>query len=84
MVQKLNGYEPFLRDKLLLSVYDSLKHRKTAIEDATALIDTIWVQLLPHFSNGSIATEKIIKTIGPILERFDTAASVHYQAFHTS
>ncbi len=84
MVKRVSRYEPFLRDKLLLSIYDSLKHRKTAIRDATALTDTVWQKLLPHFSDGAIVLSKIAETTEQILKRFDETAAVHYQAFHRS
>lgn len=76
------SYEPFSRDRLLLSVYDSLRHRKTAIEDATALVATIISQLLRLAESGAIQRDHIVAITSEILSRFDTLAATHYQAFH--
>jgi transcriptional repressor NrdR len=74
--------EPFSRDKLLLSVYDSLKHRKTALNDATALTDTIVSHLLRHTQNAALKRDVIVSEVNKILKRFDKVAATHYQAFH--
>lgn len=75
------SYEPFERDKLLLSIYDSLRHRKTAQTDATALTGTIITQLLRH-KTAQLHVTLIANTTYSVLQRFDAAASVHYRAFH--
>src|SRR5687768_9890096 len=54
--------EPFSRDRLLLSIYDSLKHRKTAITDATALLGTVWGQLYPNIESASLQRDNIVRT----------------------
>lgn len=77
----MGSYEPFERDKLLLSVYDALRHRKTAQTDATALTGTIIAQLLRH-KTPRLHVTVIAHTAHTVLQRFDTAASVHYHAFH--
>ncbi|HUP26343.1 MAG TPA: hypothetical protein VM124_01695 [Candidatus Limnocylindrales bacterium] len=77
-----NDYRPFLRDKLFLSVYESLKHRKTALSDATALTDTIVGQLYPCIKNGGIKRGQIIATASEVLHRYDKAAASHYNAYH--
>ncbi len=74
--------QPFSRDKLFLSVHDSVKHRKTATGDATALTDTIIAHLYSTIRSGSVDIITIIKCASKILKRFDKAASSHYQAFH--
>ena len=76
--------EPFLRDHLLISVYESLRHRKTALEDASALTDTIMTRLRPHFAQGKILPAIIQENTLAVLNNFDTAASVHYAAFHNA
>ncbi|HSX23639.1 MAG TPA: hypothetical protein VLE74_00900 [Candidatus Saccharimonadales bacterium] len=74
--------EPFSRDKLFLSIHDSLKHRKTAQSDATGLTDTIISRLYPHITDGSVDAQGITAKAANVLKRFDKAASVHYLAFH--
>lgn len=74
--------EPFSRDKLFLSLYDSLKHRKYPVSDATGLTDTVISHLLALVIHGVLDPEDIIKATIPVLTRFDKAAATHYQAFH--
>lgn len=74
--------EPFSRDKLLIDVYDSLRHRKTAISDATALTQTIWNRLQLKIKDASIARDDIAGVTYEVLQRFDKVAATHYQAFH--
>jgi transcriptional regulator NrdR family protein len=82
LVSSAGRLEPFSRDKLLIDVYDSLRHRKTALADATALTLTIWSQLQGPIEEGLIDREEIIKTVASVLKRFDKAAATHYLAFH--
>ena len=81
-VQNGKRLEPFQRDKLLLDVYDSLRHRKTAVTDATALIDTIQKQLLPFVDQATLSIEAITEVTAVALERFDLIAATHYRAFY--
>ena len=73
---------PFSRDKLFLSLYKSCEHRKTALEDAKGLTDTIIGKLPAQVANGVVASRDIAQVAQVALNRFDKAASVHYQAFH--
>jgi transcriptional regulator NrdR family protein len=75
--------QPFLRDKLLISVYRSLSHRKTALLDADSLCATIIASLVSQQQKGLLNTEHIIKTTHQILLKFDRAAATHYQAHHS-
>lgn len=77
-----NRYKPFLRDKLFLSIHDSLKHRKTALDDAIALTDTIVSKLVRNNQSAIIEKSQISQIVTPILKRFDKVAATHYQAFH--
>lgn len=81
-VQKKNGLEPFSRDMLLLSVYDSLRHRKTALQDATALTSTIISALTPLADNAVIERDVIVTITTTVLGRFDKPAAISYSAFH--
>jgi transcriptional repressor NrdR len=74
--------EPFSRDTLLLSVYDSLKHRKTAATDATGITTTILGLLYPLATEAVIERDVVVELVRQVLKRFDKAAAVHYQAFH--
>jgi transcriptional repressor NrdR len=79
---KTGRLKPFSRDKLFLSLYKSCQHRPTAISDAKGLADTIMSKLPAHLVDGAVASSDVARVAEVALSRFDTAASVHYQAFH--
>jgi transcriptional regulator NrdR family protein len=76
--------EPFSRDKLFLSLYESCEHRKTALGDARGLAETIISKLSAHLVDGAVTSGEITRVAQVALNRFDKAASTHYRAFHTS
>jgi transcriptional repressor NrdR len=76
------GYSPFSPDKLQLSLYRSCQHRKTALNDAVALSNTITQKLQPKFKDGLINSQTIAQVSQVALNRFDRAASVNYSAYH--
>ncbi|MBA3758288.1 hypothetical protein H0X10_01485 [Candidatus Saccharibacteria bacterium] len=81
-VRHNKALQPFQRDKLFMTVYDSLKHRKTALEDATALTDTIISNLYPLMPAAMLLRSDIIVVSIGVLKRFDKAAASYYQTFH--
>ena len=82
-VQEHDGtYKPFSRDKLFMSLYKSCQHRETALADASDLADTIIRKLSGSVENGRLSARTIVQVAQVTLNRFDKAASVHYQAFH--
>lgn len=82
VVRKKTAVEPFSRDTLLLSVHDSLKHRKTALTDASALTDTIVARILHQTASASVEAAAIATICHAVLVHFDTVAATHYAAFH--
>ncbi len=74
--------EPFSRDKLLISLYDSLRHRKTAIDDATALTNTIVGQLINKNTEAAISKSFVTSVVLSVLEKFDAVSAVHYNAYY--
>jgi|SRR5688572_32409193 len=74
--------QKFLRDKLFLSVYESCKHRPSALIDAAELTDTIINALAKENSGAIIPQEKIVHATEKILKRFDATAAVFYHAYH--
>jgi len=77
-----NAYKAFSRDKLFLGIHDSLKHRKTALSDATALTDTIIGLLYPKIKDSSIDVAQVVMATSQTLHRFDKSAASHYDAYH--
>lgn len=75
--------EPFSRDKLFITVYESCRHRPTALRDAIALAQTIINNLItPETTPGLITTTHIVATTVSILDRFDPIAATLYKAAH--
>ena len=74
--------QPFSRDLLFVSIYESCKHRKSALEDAHALTQTIIAQLLQLTDDGLLDRDVITTIARTVLDRFDTAAGTMYAAYH--
>lgn len=74
--------EPFSRDKMFLSIYKSLSHRKTSLEDAGALGDTVIGHLFNLQTNGVITRQALAELTQSVLARFDKAAATYYAAHH--
>jgi len=78
---KLNN---FSINKFRYSIYQSLSHQKKALDNSTAITNTIVAQLLKSLKNPVIKRDDLVKTAAKILKRFDRAAYVHYLAHHSS
>lgn len=81
-VQYKRHLEPFSRDKLLVSLYESLKHRNTALGDAAALTSTVLGHALAVSDRAVIERDALVTVATTVLERFDISAATHYRAFH--
>lgn len=73
--------EAFSEEKLLLSVYESLSHRKDRLRASKELTLTIVKQLLPVRS-GVVSAKEIAELAYKAIERFDKAAATFYTAHH--
>ena len=73
--------EPFSRDKLLISMYDSLKHRKSAVADASALVDTVLGKVFKASAGPTIKRDLLTNIAANTLKQFDKPAQVHYLAY---
>ncbi len=74
--------EPFSEAKLLISVYEACKHRKSPEEDAKHLTDTIMYRLFASSPGTTVQRNLVIKNALAALRQFDKVASVQYEAFH--
>lgn len=81
-VSDSGALRPFWRDKLFLSLYDSCRHRGTALSDAKGLTDTVIRKLAAHVAGGTMEKTDITGVVQVALNRFDKAASVYYEARH--
>ena len=80
---KKGDISPFSRDKLFLSLYKALGHRKTAMTDASAIAETVIGNLIANKAKGSALERDQIKNACAVaLNRFDKPAFTLYQAFH--
>lgn len=73
--------EPFSEDKLFLSIYDCLSHRKTARADARELTSTVVGRLLP-ITSAIVTKQEIVDQALDIVKRFDKTAATIYKAHH--
>ena len=74
--------DPFSRDLLFVSIFESCKHRKTALADASALTLTIIGELVKIVEDGILERDTIVAVGTAVLERFDAAAATMYAAYH--
>lgn len=84
LVDRNGALEGFNRDVLLLSIYDALKHRESALYDAQELAHTITANALKTATDSVIARADLIKEALQVLERFDNTAATMYRAYHSS
>lgn len=74
--------EPFSETKLLISVYEACKHRKSPEEDAKHLTDTIIHRVFTSSPGTTVQRNLVIDKALLVLRQFDKAAAVQYEAFH--
>lgn len=74
--------QPFERDRLFISIYESLRHRPGAAQDARGLCDTVVAHIIKKAGHGKIEARTIAEIALNTLRRFDQAAATHYAAFH--
>ena len=74
---------PFDRDKLFISLYEACKHRRSAVQDAGELADTVIGSLLRHSqTSGLVSRAELVAAATTALRRFDSPACTHYAAYH--
>jgi len=83
LIDKIDGKtEHFVKEKLLLSIYSSLGHRKDPVGDSIAITDTIIAKVLKTIKTPLISRNVLIGISTDVLNRFDKTAAVHYKAYH--
>ena len=70
----------FSRAKLFMSLPNSCGHRKTALDDAEGLTETVIAKLKPLVKDGVVNNRDIVRVAQVALNRFDKAASIYYEA----
>lgn len=79
-VKHTEALQPFIEEKLFMSIHESLKHLQRPAETAKELLQTIVSLLVQQSEDACISTAKIIETTTDVLGRFDAVAGMHYQA----
>jgi transcriptional repressor NrdR len=83
VVQYQDGnLQPFLRDRLSISIYKSLQHRSTALTDAIGICMTVVSAAEKSIQNGSITATALATIVHATLLRFDKPAATMYAAYH--
>lgn len=73
----------FSRDKLFLSIYESCKHRKDAVNDSSAITLNVIGKLSGFSATGEILRIELIDTVLKVLNNFDTTAANVYSGLHS-
>ena len=73
---------PFIKEKLLISIDNSLGHRANHINEAISLTNTIVTKLQASYKTPLITKNDIVTTAQEVLKNFDSVASVYYNAYH--
>jgi transcriptional repressor NrdR len=82
-VRKDNHLTDFRPETLLISLYEALKHRKTADIDSKYVCDTV-IAKLARQNSAELSTELIKKTAHDILRRYDKVAASLYLVTHSN
>jgi len=69
----------FSEETLMISLYEALRHRKTAVTDAAGLTQTVLQDLFKK-RLAIIPSTEIKKTAHAVLQRFDKTAAAVYKA----
>lgn len=72
---------PFSRDKLFVSLYESLKHTEGSVDAAKELSYTVSQNLIKNSLKGATIDQKdIIIEAATVLKLFNSVAGLHYEA----
>lgn len=82
MIKSSSETSPFNRDKLYLSIADSLRHLSNPAAAATEITHTVIQNLIGKAKHASLEHNDVITITADVLSRFDPAAGSHYRAFH--
>jgi transcriptional repressor NrdR len=71
----------FTPETLYVSLYEALKHKKTAVQDAKHICDTV-LQKLAAKHTAVLPADLITQSAHDILRRYDKTAAAVYKATH--
>jgi transcriptional regulator NrdR family protein len=73
---------PFTKEKLFLSMYKSCEHRKSAVDDAAALTDTVISKIVRTGTKSVVPASQLANLVYETLKNFDSASAVQFAAYH--
>lgn len=76
-----SSLEPFRRDVIYISIFDSLSHRNDRITTSSHLTDTIITKVL-NMQNPLIERATLVRETYKVLHNFDRTAALVYKAKH--
>lgn len=82
LVNKNDKLTPFNRDLLFISIFNSLKHRNSAINEASELSVTVINKIQSDITDAVINVKKIKEITYNCLKNFDFVASIQYKAYY--
>lgn len=82
IVEKQSGQlEPFLQEKLYISIYKSLDHMASSQEKAKHISDNVLGKLLTPPVKSKINSKVIAKTVAETLKNYNMAAFIKYKSY---
>ena len=82
VIKSVTGLQPLSRDSLLLTVYESCKHRSNALEESSSLVNTIIGNVLRKVSDDGVIEQELLDAIiVDVLHNFDPAAATIFSAY---
>ena len=79
---KSGKYKAFSDDKLFLSIYECISHKKNAARIARSLSDTVCLNILPIDQYETLDAEIIFKKTYQVLSRLDKISANQYKSIH--
>jgi transcriptional repressor NrdR len=79
-----NSVVPFIREKLIISINNSLAHREEHILEAVSLTNTILSKLQAKYKTPLVSSNEIKEEVKEVLNNFDKVALTFYDAYHKS
>ncbi len=78
---KSGALKAFNADKLYISIYNSLQHRQTAIDEARELTNTNINKLLAK-NSSIINIDKLLNEVYTSLNNFDKTSATYFKAYY--
>ena len=85
-IKRSDGLQPYKKEKLMISLHESLKHLEGAPEAAKELTETISSRLISNLNSSGrssvLSISELVQCTSEVLNQFDKVAGLHYQAIY--